>query len=286
MTETSIQGNISDTACWVAAFRALESDRPDALFHDPLAHTLAGKRGKEMIHYMPGRYSTSWVIVVRTQVIDEMILKTIQDHKIDTVLNLAAGLDTRPYRLPLSSSLRWIEVDLPEIFSYKEKHLHDQKPNCQVQRVRLDLSNLEERREFFTKINQESKQILVITEGLLIYLEPSMVEALAKDLHNQPHFTAWIQDFTSEKILKILQKRWSKQLNKLNAPMKFAPRGGIQYFEQFGWNIKEVRSALDEGLRLKRGMALLRLYQATSWLYPQIIKNYFRKMNGYLLLER
>ena len=34
--------NISDTAHWVAFYRALESERPDALFRDPFARPLAG----------------------------------------------------------------------------------------------------------------------------------------------------------------------------------------------------------------------------------------------------
>jgi O-methyltransferase involved in polyketide biosynthesis len=40
--------NIADTARWMAFYRAMESERPDALFHDPYARLLAGERGKEM----------------------------------------------------------------------------------------------------------------------------------------------------------------------------------------------------------------------------------------------
>ena len=38
--------NISDTARWVAVYRAIESERPDAWFRDPLAKRLAGERGE------------------------------------------------------------------------------------------------------------------------------------------------------------------------------------------------------------------------------------------------
>ena len=41
--------NISDTALWAAIYRARESDRPDALFRDPLARRLAGERGGEVV---------------------------------------------------------------------------------------------------------------------------------------------------------------------------------------------------------------------------------------------
>jgi len=34
--------HVTDTAFWIASLRALESERPDALFRDPLAGLLAG----------------------------------------------------------------------------------------------------------------------------------------------------------------------------------------------------------------------------------------------------
>jgi len=40
--------NISDAARWMACARAIESDRPDALFRDPLARQLAGEAGASM----------------------------------------------------------------------------------------------------------------------------------------------------------------------------------------------------------------------------------------------
>jgi O-methyltransferase involved in polyketide biosynthesis len=41
----------------------------------------------------------------------------------DMVVNLAAGLDARPYRLTLPSQLQWIEVDLPDLLAYKTEQL-------------------------------------------------------------------------------------------------------------------------------------------------------------------
>lgn len=41
--------NISDTALWVAYYRAMETERPDAHFHDPYARMLAGERGKPLL---------------------------------------------------------------------------------------------------------------------------------------------------------------------------------------------------------------------------------------------
>jgi len=40
--------DVSDTAIWVAQYRAEESGRPDAMFRDPLAKLLVGERGPQI----------------------------------------------------------------------------------------------------------------------------------------------------------------------------------------------------------------------------------------------
>lgn len=65
--------------------------------------------------------SGGWAITVRTRVFDDLLLSTIQDHGLQGVLNLGAGLDTRPYRLDLPARLQWIEVDLPATIEHKER---------------------------------------------------------------------------------------------------------------------------------------------------------------------
>src|SRR4051794_23962312 len=102
--------NISDTALWVAYYRALESERPDALFCDPFAKLLAGSRGQEITEFMDYTKKHTWALAVRTALLDKLILETIKSKEIDTVLNLACGLDTRAYRLSLPALLKWIEV--------------------------------------------------------------------------------------------------------------------------------------------------------------------------------
>src|SRR6478609_9623626 len=114
--------NISDTARWVAIFRAEESERPDAVFHDPFARRLAGKHGEEIANSIGFSRENSWSFVARTFLFDEFIKQHVEEGY-DMIINLAAGLDARPYRMQLPSTLQWIEVDLPEILSYKEKIL-------------------------------------------------------------------------------------------------------------------------------------------------------------------
>lgn len=250
--------NVSDTARWVAVYRARETERPDALFRDPFARRLAGERGEQIANSMPLGRDNAWSMITRTCLIDELIQDQVRDG-VDTVVNLAAGLDSRPYRMKLPPALRWVEVDLPEILSYKEEILRDDKPVCSLERIRLDLSNTVARRELFAALAAKSQKTLLITEGLLIYLTAEDVAGLAADLAAPPSFKLWILDIASPGLLKMLAKRMSRHLSEA-APFKFAPPEGPNFFRPHGWDAVIVHSLLKNAARLKRLSLMMRFF--------------------------
>lgn len=251
MTEPLIR-NISDTARWAAVFRARETERPDALFRDPLAQRLAGDRGEQIASAMTMHTKNSWSWVMRTYVMDQYIERELAAG-VDTILNLAAGLDARPYRMPVSPSLRWIEVDLPELLAYKAETLAGETPRCRLERIPMDLSDVAKRRALLEQIGATAKRVLVISEGLLVYLSPDDVGVLAKDLASQPTFRFWIFDIVSPGLLEMLRTQGGgEELARAGAPFKFAPPEGPDLFRRYGWRPLEVRSAFKEARRTRR----------------------------------
>jgi methyltransferase (TIGR00027 family) len=226
--------NISDTARWVAYFRALETQRPDALFRDPFAERLAGERGFQIASTLAQGNKHEWAWVARTYLFDQFISREIQKGT-DLIVNLAAGLDARPYRMDLSSTLRWVEVDFPDIVSYKEEILENEKPKCGLERISLDLSNAPGRRTLFEQLNRRAKKITVVSEGLLIYFSADEVASLARDLALGDHFQSWIIDLASPGQLKLMQRSTGKQLSEANAAFKFGPPEGANFFVPCGW---------------------------------------------------
>ncbi|HEX6965180.1 MAG TPA: class I SAM-dependent methyltransferase [Gemmatimonadaceae bacterium] len=247
-------GNVSDTARWVAVYRAMESERPDAIFRDPYARRLAGERGEAIVRAMKRGRSMAWPMIVRTAVFDELITRLIDRDGIDLVLNLAAGLDARPYRLPLPPTLRWVDVDLPGILAYKAEHMASEGARCVLEAVSLDLTDVAARRTLFARLGSEARRALIVSEGLLAYLTPDQVGALSTDLHAQPSFSLWITEIASPFILRMMQRMWGKQLGAANAPMHFGPAEGGEFFRQYGWSVAESRSVMDEAQRLNRMM--------------------------------
>lgn len=243
--------NISDTALWVAVYRARETDRTDAVFRDPFARRLAGERGEQIAQSVSFGDEVAWTWAARTYLFDSFISEQVQQG-IDLVVNLAAGLDARPYRMALPASLRWIEVDLPDILSYKEEILRDEKPVCSLERVALDLSDRTRRWPVLEKLCEGARKALVITEGLILYLSAEEVGALAQDLAAVPAFHRWVLDLVSPGLLRLAEKAVSPQLRESGASMKFGPAEGPLFFERYGWTPVDVRSLLKTGARLKR----------------------------------
>jgi len=263
-------------------YRAFESERPDALFNDPFARRLAGERGAWIMAHMPRARAYGWPMVVRTASMDEIIVRLAP--ALDAVLNLAAGLDARPYRLPLPPALHWIEVDFPETIEYKAGALAGDQPKCVLERVPLDLADRAARRGLFTRVGVQNSRVLVISEGLLVYLDAAEVGALAGDLASQRGFRSWLTDIASPFVFWLMKRTWGRRLAR-GVSFKFAPQDAAAFFAQHCWCIAEYRSNLVEGGHRNR--------LPMAWLYRTLFAKMWRDesakrsgpMAGVILME-
>jgi methyltransferase (TIGR00027 family) len=276
--------DVSDTAIWVAYYRVQETERPDAIFRDPLAKKLVGDRGKQIAaRFGPmGRY-TAWTIVSRTVIIDDYIRGAVAAG-VDAVVNLGAGLDTRPYRMELPASLQWVEADFPHMVEYKDRMLATDVPRCRLQRVGVDLSNAEARRRFLAEVVPDAKKVLVLTEGVIPYLTEAQVADLAADLRAQPRVALWIGEYFSPAVYGYLRAA-ARSRAMANAPFQFFPPDWLGFFAQHGWVKKEIRYGSQIAMRFRRmppmpwwGRIMMRFASAERMAR-------MRTMSGYLLME-
>ena len=285
MAKAAIE-NVSDTARWVALYRALETERRDARFRDPYARRLAGERGEAIAKTMPGFRSGLWPMVVRTTVFDELVLRAIEKDGVDTIVNLAAGLDARPWRMPLPEAVRWVDVDLPGMLRYKVEALAGERTVCAYEAEAADLTRAAERRALFTRLGARSRRALVLSEGLLIYLADDDVAALATDLHAVPSFRGWLTDLVTPRLLTMLNKRWGSTLDAARAPLRFAPASGARFFESYGWREREFRSTFEEGLRIGRAPRGAWLWKLLGRFASPEKREELRRLGGIVQLER
>lgn len=188
--EWDIASSVGLTALGVAAGRAIESSRSDALVVDPYAETLVSAaqpevsmptripdsddRQNEPVHELWSQLATH--MAVRTLFFDEFF-SAAWDEGVRQVVLLASGLDARPWRLPWPAESTVFEIDQPRVLSFKETVLarHQAEPRCGHRNVPIDL-----RHDWRSALEQAgfdpSRPTAWLAEGLLPYL-PDEAEA-------------------------------------------------------------------------------------------------------------
>ena len=275
---------MTDTALWVAVHRGREGLRKDPLYKDPLALKLAGERGLKIARKMASTPFMSWMMSLRTVAIDGLIQDAL-DLGVTTVLNLGAGLDTRPYRMEIKGRVDWIEVDFPGMIAYKNTHLASEVPLVSLERLGLDLNDRDATRAFLRDIDQRGENVLVITEGVIPYLSNEQAAALADDLAGTKSIKYWIQDFRLGGYALGIPKLWLK-IRMRKAPFKFDVADWFGFFDSHGWVARKRRPIADLARENHRpiptsgGMGLLTLFMSKKTMQS------FNQTIGFALLEK
>jgi O-methyltransferase involved in polyketide biosynthesis len=102
--------------------RALDSRSPDSILHDHAADAAVQRIDYDFRR--TGMEGTSAAgVALRAKQLDDWTGEFLADHPGATVLHLACGLDTRVHRLDPPPSVRWVDVDQPEVIELRERLL-------------------------------------------------------------------------------------------------------------------------------------------------------------------
>lgn len=188
---SSIASGVGLTALVVAALRAVETDRDDALIHDPFAAEFV--RLADTAKPLPVRLEDVARDEDRTLLgfaADGMALRTryLDDHLVETgapqVVILAAGLDTRAFRLAWPQGCTVFELDQAPVLEFKQEVL-DQigaQARCDRRTVAIDLRD-DWAAALVAAGFDQSRPTAWLAEGLLPYLSPAEEEGLFDLVH-------------------------------------------------------------------------------------------------------
>ena len=169
---------VAITGLLVAAIRAEETERAERLFADPFANALAGTEGRGALakYRAAGAGPSVPIIEVRTYWYDEAVARALATGLRQVVI-LAAGMDSRSYRLDWPAGTRVFELDQPAVIDHKQAALAGAQPRCERVAIRCDLAQ-----DWVGPLEQAGFQrgvaSLWLVEGLLQYLEASSVATI------------------------------------------------------------------------------------------------------------
>jgi O-methyltransferase involved in polyketide biosynthesis len=165
---------VSQTLLIPLYFRAMESQRPDALVCDPKAVELVGqlecdfsgvqKMKNEQVNYL-----------LRMREFDRLARTFLADHPAGVIVDLGCGLDTRFERVD-NGQVDWYGLDLPEVIALRKELLEETPRSHFIGCSVLDFSWID------ALGGQEGKPILFLAEAMLVYLEESDVKRIVQAL--------------------------------------------------------------------------------------------------------
>jgi methyltransferase (TIGR00027 family) len=172
---------VGSTALFVAAARALEAQKPDPVAIDPYAEVFCRAAGGEWADLLDGgvpdhalktEFGEHFVNFqgARTRYFDTYF-QAAAAAGVRQIVLLAAGLDSRGYRLPWPDGTVVFELDQPQVLEFKREVLagHGDAPTAERREVAVDL-----RSDWPQALRENgfdpSKPSAFIAEGLLIYL--------------------------------------------------------------------------------------------------------------------
>ena len=167
-----------------------------------------------------------------------------------------------------------------------------ERPACLVERVPLDLADARERKSLLARLGNAGSPALVVTEGLLVYLDEAHVASLADELGASFPTALWLLENVTPPVLASMKRHWDKTLQPAQAQMKFAPADGLGFLRAYGWTPSITKSLLDEAERLGREMRLVTAIRSLSQWMPPLRAAYarrqakFRDAVVYALMER
>jgi methyltransferase (TIGR00027 family) len=219
MTDIAKTALLGSTAYWTASARAMESARQDALFKDPWATLLAGKDGQKWIE---GRSAESLApIILRIRYFDDFLQRITRQEAVRQVVLMAAGLDTRAFRLDWPPGTYFFELDQPAVLAYKEQILNSAgaKPTCERHTIEADLTEPWGDQLISAGFDPQNPAVWLL-EGFLFYLPSETITQLLDDVSGMAADGSWLgfDIINSTMLTSPFSRQWVEMQAKSGAP--------------------------------------------------------------------
>lgn len=165
---------VAETLLLPLYFRALESQRPDALLKDEIALSFFQQKSFDFLRLKQAKHDreSGLAVLLRNREIDRRARDYLSRCPDAVVIHIGCGLDSRFERVD-NGKVEWHDLDLPEVIDLRrqfvgvEKERYHLLPYSVLDRAWLDLVRHHHPRPF-----------LFLIEGVLMYFEPAQVRSL------------------------------------------------------------------------------------------------------------
>lgn len=230
---------VAKTSLLTAAMRAVETRRSDSegrLFSDPYAELLAGTEGFTLLENAIAASGDQPAIAIRTAYMDSRIEAALNGGVRQFVF-LAAGMDSRAYRMTFPNGTKIFELDRKEVFNYKQKKLGNIALKCERITLAVDLKD-DWKNKLIEAGFKTSEPTLWLVEGLLMYLEELQVVNLLNQINQlATKNDIMLFDILTRTLLEApYMQNQLKFLESIGAPWYFGVDEPEEFMKKFGWD--------------------------------------------------
>lgn len=234
---------ISNTAFYCCGVRMQDAENEKSVCRDIYAKEFMDGRGLSILSTFFDEKKPNAVTLARHRIIDDFIRKELSGNPDLQVILIGAGFDSRAYRLNGGS---WIELDEPQIISYKNKRLPVEKSKNKLQRVSIDFDkgSLEDALKDFAT----DQPVIIVFEGVFIYLQEETIKQTVQTLkHLFPK-----HKLACELMTRSFHKKYTRSINyklgELGVGFKFTPKKPSELFLNANYQLLEKYSIIAKAI--------------------------------------
>jgi len=205
---------ISTTAFYCSGLRMHDAERNRPICNDVYAKTFMDDRGMEIINRFGDEYSAVAGHAARHRYIDDYLRSKLAANPKLRIFLLGCGFDSRAYRL---TGGEWIELDEPELMTYKNEKLPAQSCSNKLHRIPIEFAT-DSLAEKLARFASEQPAIFVI-EGVTMYLATEALERSLKIVRDLFPNHEVIADLVTPRFLDTFGKNIKKVIAAMGADM-------------------------------------------------------------------
>src|SRR5689334_1566557 len=255
---------ISKTAFYCCGVRMQDAEREKPVCGDTYAKAFMNEQGLEILEAFKDATRPNMSNVGRHRIIDDLLRQELLANPNLTVVIIGAGFDTRAFRL---HSGTWVELDEPQVITYKEERLPAATSDNELQRIAIDFAteSLEQKLAPFSG----RSPVAVVIEGVLMYLEEAAIDQSLQTLRRLFPQHRLICDLMNRDFFESSASTIHEKLSGMGATFKFLTDNPEEVFEKNGYRQLEKIPIIEKAVLLEAGEIPPEVWQTVQPTLPQ-----------------
>ncbi len=243
---------VSKTAYYTAGARMIDASCSNTICGDSYAELFINDEGRVILKKFGKNKIKTQNIAHRHRIIDDYLSKQLKTNPNTNIIIIGAGFDSRAFRLDGGI---WTEIDEDQIISIKNEKLPISKCRNNLNRISINFET-DKLQEKLAPL-KTSDHVVVVLEGVLMYLEENAVSKLTNDLQSVFTNHCLICDLMGRRFVEKYGRSIQKNLIELGASFKFLADNSELYFQDHGYLVQQkispIRHQMEE-LRVPKFM--------------------------------